>query len=70
MAIMNTTQVKDELPTVKVLIGRKIFKGFLSGRKNPFATVTVYEWNGDFLDWQFSWETVTNAINTNQSLRV
>lgn len=66
--------VKAELPKVKVLVAKgktrktdKIIEGNICGRLNQFATV----WTKDNHEgWEFSWETIVDAINNDRPLRV
>lgn len=74
-------RVKQDLPRVKVQIGRKVYLGRVSGRKNPFATVSVSYIENEtrvnvhlrgvaWQDWQFSWEQVARAVKNNTPLLV
>lgn len=75
---MTVADVKRELPDVPVKIGRKVYSARLSGRLNQFATVTLsyihhsgpqeHLRGQPWMDWQFSWEAVTRAVNTGNPL--
>ena len=60
--------VKRDLPKVQIkLMSGKVIEGNISGRRNKFATV----WTKDNYDgWEFSWQTIVNALNNEQPLRV
>lgn len=65
---MTLNQVKRDLPQIRVKHNGKGFWGKLSGRKNSFATVTIFgEYShalqANYIDFYASWETVTRVIN-------
>jgi hypothetical protein len=78
--MLTVSQVKRDLPWVAIKIGGRVLTARVSGRLNPFATVTVaYIDNGKpneylrgapWADYQFSWEAVTRAINNATPLTV
>lgn len=72
--MLTVKQVKAELPSVPVRTASgKRYMARVSGRLNPFATVTLsYIEHGSprhhlrgqpWADWYFSWEAVTRAVN-------
>ena len=61
-------QVKDALPNVQVESRGKIYTGKLRNRHNPFAEVSCRTDYGAVYT-QFSWETVTDAINSKKVLK-
>jgi len=73
---MNWTiaSVKDELPQVKVKIGKQTHWARITGRLNPFATVTVFADDRKYLrgpawvDFQFAWQTIADALNNDRPL--
>jgi hypothetical protein len=56
-------EVKEKLPSVRVIIGTKVAKGRVVGRKNKFATVHTR-----LGSYEFSWLAITRAINGNYAL--
>ena len=60
--IWTADKVKADLPPVVCQVGRNRYAtARLSGRHNPFATVTLaYEPSSD---WHFSWEAVARSLN-------
>lgn len=64
-------KVKRDLPYVKVRLNGRTFDGKLSGRLNEQATVSLgYSTSlRDWVDFHFSWETVTRAVLENRTLR-
>lgn len=52
-----TVEVREILPDVDVQIGDETYTGRVSGRKNPFATVTLL----DGRSHEFSWDAVARA---------
>lgn len=66
---MSIQEVKDQLPDVTIRYADypTTYPASVSGRLNRFATVTRID-NG--MQWEFSWEAVTRAVNTGRSLLV
>lgn len=78
-------KVKDELPSVLVKLGesKHVHNGRLSGRLKEFPTVTVeaHDYNCKackktdhlrgmpWMDYEFSWQTIVNALNSGHELR-
>lgn len=74
--MLSITEVKQQLPMVKIKWGGKHYWGRVSGRLNQFASVSPYQ----VIDncklvktiigprFEFSWHTVTEAINKNREL--
>jgi hypothetical protein len=67
--------VRRELPEVPVRLGKKILTARVTGRLNPFATVTVYNQTIGkapaaplWIDQAFSWHAIANALNTGRPL--
>lgn len=73
---MTIQEVKRDLPQVRVRIGNKTVWAKTSGRKNVACTVTIlntgtlHSGNEPWRDWHFSWEAVTNAVNTGRPLKI
>lgn len=75
---MTVSEAKRDLPNVKVRIGRKVFSAQVSGRLNPFATVTVsyihsgaprhYLRGQPWIDAQFSWDAIAHSLTTGKPL--
>ena len=57
-------QIKDKLPNVKVQYKGKTYVGYVSGRKNRFATIHFSDRSADW-----SWESVARAYNNKSALR-
>jgi hypothetical protein len=55
--------VKEKLPGVSVKVGNKVYKGRVMGRKNKYATVHTKA--GSF---EFTWLSITRAVNNGHSL--
>ena len=66
-------RVKQELPEVQVRFnwrgGPTTIQCVVCGRKNKFATVMPFEF-GSATKWQFAWETIARALNTDKALQV
>lgn len=67
--------VKAELPQVKIRIGSVVSWARVTGRANQFATVSVTNDKPRsgvplWLDFQFAWETIANALNADIALTV
>jgi hypothetical protein len=71
MKELTIEEIKDLLPDVKVATdsGNRKFIGKVSGRKNRFATVTVYTY-GLTSSYEVSWPTVARAYNNNSAIRL
>jgi hypothetical protein len=72
--MLTIADVKRELPSVKARIGKREFTARVTGRANQFATVTILADDKPlrgvpWIDAQFSWESVTRAINENRALQ-
>lgn len=70
---LTVADVKRDLPSVKVRIGKKIMWAKVSGRLCLYACVTVNgEWShalgSAWRDFHFSWEAVTQSVNTGKPL--
>ena len=62
-------RVKEELPEVKVLIGKKtVVDGAVRGRKMPFAGV-MFSNNGVFVTAEYAWQTIVDCLNDGRPLR-
>lgn len=66
---LTVEQVKELLPDVRVHILGMTVTARVSGRKERFAAVFV-PMQGSWLNFQFSWETVTRAVNGGRVLQV
>lgn len=60
------TNVKFQLPKVKIQVGGKVYEGKLMGRQNRFATVYVRELGG--ATYEYAWSTVVNTLNSGRTL--
>lgn len=59
--------VKETLPKVQVKVDGKIITANISGRRNRFATV----WTKSNIDgWEFAWQTIVDALNSGNPLKV
>ena len=58
-------QVKEDLPEVDININGKILKAKVTGRKLPFASVTV-----DEQTYEYAWGTIVNALNAKRPLQI
>ena len=56
-------RVKDELPSVQVMFAGRRHLATVSGRLNPFATVSVTTNGEPWLAANFSWEALANALS-------
>ena len=65
---MNIEQVKKSLPDVRVHVLGTTITAQVSGRKQPYATVSVPTQQGP-LNVQFSWEAVTRAVNSGKAVQ-
>lgn len=68
---MTIEQVKEQLPSVKLFRCGKTYNATVKGRKLPFAMVCInpQDGNKDYeLSWEFSWASITRAINTDTPL--
>mgnify|MGYP001601434859 CR=1 FL=1 len=65
--MLSIARIKDELPDVTVQIGRKIYRGRLTGRTCDFPTVTVSlghtVWHATY-----SWQAICRAVEFNTPL--
>jgi hypothetical protein len=66
--MLAVSDVKKELPQIRVKFNGRMFWGRLSGRLNPEATVTIfggysYALNSHYVDFKASWDTVTRIVN-------
>ena len=61
-------EIKAQLPDVKVTLDGKVYVGQVSGRDNPFATVTIRHAVWGFHYAQFSWQAIKRAVNDDTSL--
>ena len=52
---MTAQELRDTLPDVSVAYRGMFWRGKLSGRKLPFALVTIWFPNGAYQSWQWSW---------------
>jgi hypothetical protein len=60
--------VKRDLPKVTIrLMSGKIIEGNVSGRRNKFASVWIKD---NHEGWEFTWQTIVNALNNDRPLRV
>jgi len=61
--------VKRDLPDMQILMedGVTVKRAILTGRRNPMAKVFA---GGRNQDYEFSWVTITNALNAGRSLRL
>ena len=68
---MTIEEIKETLPVVDVKVGKNIYIGSISGRKNSFATISVImpDYNNPFI-FNFSWKTVERAINNGTYLTI
>jgi len=74
--MLTSDDVKRDLPMVKGRYNNKLFWCSVTGRLNQFATVSPYQVidNKKLVTtvigpcFHVSWDTVTNAINHNQTL--
>ena len=57
---MSIEDVKRDLPNVQINIKGKVYTGSINGRKMDYPTVYVQEIN---YHEEFSWTTVTRAVN-------
>lgn len=67
---MTKAQVREILPNVSIQLGKKVYRASISGRRNAFATVSVKDDQGFFLQYEFSWEAITRSVNSMQPLHV
>jgi ethanolamine utilization microcompartment shell protein EutS len=66
---MSIDQVKQDLPNVRVkLPNGRIIVGYLSGRQRSFAHVIADRGNGWESIGEWSWVSVTNAVNAGRPL--
>ena len=63
--MLTIEEVKEHLPRVELRYFDRIYSAVIRGRQDKFATVF---WNDR--SWQFSWETITRAINADRPLVV
>jgi hypothetical protein len=83
MSRWTVKRVKEELPPVKVTVGKRkngkanpYVYAKLSGRLNDEATVTVFSddkitsVNPYYRDWKFGWLTIVNALNADRPLNL
>jgi len=64
--VWTVNQVKEQLPLVKVEVSKKkTVSCITAGRRNQFCSVYNAEQRSM---WEFSWESVTRSLNTNQPL--
>ena len=73
--VWTVEDVKDYFPVVPVKIGEAVFTGRVAGRLNQFAQVTcTLPIEGADVEipvtFQFSWDTICKALNTNRHLKV
>lgn len=72
--IWTVDHVKEELPYVRVRLGATIVQGKVSGRRNPFATVsirntgTLHSESQLWVNIEYSWETIAHSLNTDKPL--
>ncbi len=64
--------IKEQLPNIKVRIGKKVVTGRISGRQRQFATVsvtntgTLHRGNQIWIDREVAWETLVHCLNVNR----
>jgi hypothetical protein len=67
--MFSVDDVKETLPPVQVQFkDGTVVLGRVTGRRNFYASVSGNV-HGSFFVWTFSWETVTNCVNTNATLK-
>ena len=67
--MMTIDQIRDDLPNVRVRMPNgRITVGYLSGRFRSFAHVIVDTGNGWESAGEWSWQTVTDAVNADRPL--
>lgn len=69
---MTVDEVKRDLPMVPVRTASgKRYMAKLSGRRCPYATVTLsMSYGKTWIGYHFSWEDVARAITTNEPLNL
>ncbi len=73
---MTIAEIKEQLPLVNIKVAGVVVKGKVSGRKEPFAYVSIpapgvhYHKAYKHQSWQFSWPAVERAINSNTALEI
>lgn len=67
--MLSIATVKEHLPDVHVTIGRKVYRGQVSGRHEKFPVVTVdfgtHTWRAEY-----SWQAIARAIESETPLTV
>jgi len=64
---MTTDEVKANLPDIRIKIGKAIYAGRVSGRKNRFATIYVPDLG---VDYEYAWQTIAHSINNDSPLLI
>ena len=59
------TTVQDLLPPVRIRLGTQDYTGRITGRRLPYAMVSVGE-----IGYPFAWSTITRTLNTGRALVV
>lgn len=75
VTLWTEARAKDELPTVRVLVGNLRFPGKLSGSMRNYATVSILVHIGKsihqvWIDRNFDWAEVVKSLNTGIPLRI
>jgi hypothetical protein len=64
---MTINEIKRDLPPVYVKIFNTTIQAAISGRQLKYPIVHT-NFMGNNLSWEFSWEAIEKAINTNTAL--
>ena len=60
--------VKDQLPPVRVQVGKTVYTGCLAGRQTQFPTVYYGPFSGTMAKNEWSWDAIVRSLNTNRPL--
>lgn len=61
---MTIKKIKEKLPNIRVKINNRIYTGILSGKKNKFATISIFiDCFPEYVNYEFSWEAIARSIN-------
>ena len=63
-----TLTVKDQLPPVRVQVGKTVHTGYLAGRQKRFPTVYYGPFSGTMARNEWSWDAIVRSLNTNTPL--
>ena len=70
MRVWTIEEAKEELPIVKVKVGKEIHDGYLAGRQKKFPTVFYGPISQTVGKDQWSWKAIVHSLNTNTPLQV